>query len=341
MRTRPIFAALLAATTLILSAQLGHAQSPPAGAPPAAGADAAEEAKTRYERGTQLYADGDYKLALIEFERAYELAPNYKALYNIAQTNSQLGKYGAARRAFERYLKDGGKEIPDKRRAEVEKELVSLRGRTASVSIVTDVEGAEIVVDGQVVAKTPVTGALMVDAGQHTIEARKPGRITSSRPVTLAGTDEVKIEFELPPEPPPVTPTVLAPIRETTIIQGSSSYTWVGWVIAGTLLAGATATGVVTLSFSSDLGTARDQPLQPGQTEAAKRQELDDKQKRARATAITTDVLGGAAILTAGVTLIFTIIEATSGKNKKDEKHAAIPFQIMGGPGNVTLLGQF
>lgn len=335
MRTRPIVAALFSA--LILSAATSYAQPPASGAPP----EAAEEAKTRHERGTQLYADGDYKLALIEFERAYELAPNYKALYNIAQTSSQLGRYAAARRAFEQYLKDGGAEIPEKRRADVEKDLASLRGRTALVNVTSNVDGAEIVIDGQVVATTPLTAALLVDAGQHTIEARKPGRITSSRPVTLAGTDEVKIEFDLPEEPVPVAPTVLAPIRETTIIQApESSYTWVGWVLAGTFLAGATATGIVTLSFSSDLDAARNEPLQPDQTEESKRAELDDAQQRARSTAITTDVLGGAAILTAGVTLVFTILEATS--DKKDDKPAAgVSVGVTGGPGNILVYGQF
>src|SRR5688572_14005202 len=40
--------------------------------------DTVEEARRRFDRGVRLYAEGDYPLALIEFERAYELVSNYR-----------------------------------------------------------------------------------------------------------------------------------------------------------------------------------------------------------------------------------------------------------------------
>src|SRR5690606_16554980 len=51
------------------------------------------EARTRYDRGTKLYHDGAYEQALIEFERAYELAPAYRILYNIGQAAMLLRDY--------------------------------------------------------------------------------------------------------------------------------------------------------------------------------------------------------------------------------------------------------
>jgi len=65
---------------------------------PVAGAQAGEEASTRFKRGLQLFDEGDYALALVEFERAYQLAPNYRALYNIGLVNVQLGRYAEATR---------------------------------------------------------------------------------------------------------------------------------------------------------------------------------------------------------------------------------------------------
>src|SRR5262245_54376929 len=80
----------------------------PASASPSPGAgpspEVVTEAKQRFDRGLELYAEGEYPLALIEFTRAYELVPNYRVLYNIGQVCIQLGQYANARRALEEYL---------------------------------------------------------------------------------------------------------------------------------------------------------------------------------------------------------------------------------------------
>ena len=44
----------------------------------------------------------------MQFERAYELKPNYKVLYNIGQTYFQLREYVEARDSMTRYVKEGG-----------------------------------------------------------------------------------------------------------------------------------------------------------------------------------------------------------------------------------------
>ena len=331
-------AALLLGTALTVGSTAGLAQQPQGGAP---SKEALDEARTRYERGTQLYGEGDYKLAIIEFNRAYELAPNYKVLFNIGQVNLQLGNYAAARRAFEQYLKEGGQEMQDKRRAEVEKELVSLKNRTAHITVVTDVEGAEITIDGNPVGVTPLQAPLLVDAGQHTVAAKKSGRMASSRAVTLAGTDEIKIEFELPAEATPVTANMVSPIREkeTIIQQGKASYVWVPWVITGVLAAGATVTGVFALTAGDDLEAERDAPIKEGQSLAQKREDVDNAQSKARNLAITTDVLAGSAVVAGAIAIIFTVSEANS--SEKTGNHRPSNIRVGVGPGSVALAGKF
>src|SRR5262245_32963507 len=82
------------------------AEAPPssAEAPPSAEAQAAE----RFRRGIQLFDDGDFAPALVEFERAYELSPNYRVLENIGIVNIRLGHYANAARTLRRYLDEGG-----------------------------------------------------------------------------------------------------------------------------------------------------------------------------------------------------------------------------------------
>src|SRR5687767_10373630 len=43
-------------------------------------------AQSHFRRGVDLYEERNYDGALAEFSRAHELVPNYRVLYNLAQT---------------------------------------------------------------------------------------------------------------------------------------------------------------------------------------------------------------------------------------------------------------
>src|SRR5205823_199193 len=51
--------------------------------------EAVEEARVRFQRGTQVFNDGAYKLALIEFQRAYSVMPNWRVLFNVGAVHVQ------------------------------------------------------------------------------------------------------------------------------------------------------------------------------------------------------------------------------------------------------------
>src|SRR5688500_5007200 len=120
IRTRCAFRSNLVVLTALLAPTLFPAGAfaadpPPTAAPaaPATGAPAAPatgapaddaadpykvEARQRYDRGIRLYAEGEFALAVIEFERAYTLVPDYRVLYNIGQVRIQLAQYARARK---------------------------------------------------------------------------------------------------------------------------------------------------------------------------------------------------------------------------------------------------
>ncbi|RYE85226.1 MAG: hypothetical protein EOO75_17190, partial [Myxococcales bacterium] len=80
--------------------------------------EAQEEGRQRFKRGVEFFKEGDYNAALVEFRRAYEVAPSYRILYNLGQTSYELQDYAGALTAFTRYLKEGGAEVDAARRAE-------------------------------------------------------------------------------------------------------------------------------------------------------------------------------------------------------------------------------
>jgi tetratricopeptide (TPR) repeat protein len=91
------------------------------------------EARTRFELAERHFEDGDYALALSEFERVHELMraaghPNASyVLYNVAFSNEQLGRDAAAVEAYERFLAESDRNAPN--RADAQRRLRELRRR--------------------------------------------------------------------------------------------------------------------------------------------------------------------------------------------------------------------
>jgi hypothetical protein len=343
MTHRPLSAlvALVLATSALVVTTGAEAQAPAPPTPAAASTPAAaptpaatQEAKERFERSQKLYAEGAYEQALIEAQRAYELAPTYKLLFNIGQIQAQLGNYAGALRAFERYLRDGGAEIKADRRALVSTEIESARARTATVRVQANVPGIEVVLDGR-----PVEGAdlaaLLVNAGVRKFEARKPGYQPADRVLTLAGGDTVELNFELAEVAPPV----VAPVREAPKpvrkVVEVPSYTWIGWVTTGFLAAGALGTGVGAMIQQGSVEDQLGSPLGEGETAAGKREAIDQAESTRFGLALASDILLGSAIVAGGVTLGFVLAEG----NEDAATSASIRF--VPGLGGATLIGSF
>ena len=259
----------------------------PGPAPAAAPTEAAgEDASVRFRRGLQLFEEGDYTLALVEFERAYQLAPNYKALYNIALVNVQLGRYADAMRTFEQYVHDGGDAVPADRKAQVANTINELKLRTATVEISVNAPGAEITLDNKPIEATRLQAPLLIDAGEHTLRATANGFQPAFRTVTLAGADHVSVRLDLIPVPHG---------PESHEERGRTVF-WPGFVGTGVLAVGAIVSGAVMLDARSRLLNLQNTAgsTQSQRTSAANEQNM---------AALIADICTGAAIVAGGVSI--------------------------------------
>lgn len=288
------------------------------------------EARERYDRGVQLYeVEGDVGGALIELKKAYDIAPNYRILFNIGQIARTARDYVTSLRAFEAYLAQGGAELDAAKREQVTAELETLRGLVANVNVTVDQPGATITIDDVDVGRSPLAAAVMVNAGRHRVAAQYEGR-TATRSVEVGGRERVTVELQIPrpaSAPAPVQPS-RPPEPEST---GPSPYVWIGWGTAAALGAGAAVTGVLALSQKSDV----EERTFVGETPP---QDLTDDRTTARTLAITSDVLTGTAIIVAGVSLYFTI---TTMDDAKPAPTSAAVRRVDVGPGSVAVHGSF
>jgi hypothetical protein len=80
--------------------------------------------------------------------------------------------------------------------AEVKLDLVEMQGRVAHVTVKTHLPAADVVVDGQMVGKTPLPSSLTVAPGPHEIEVRRKGYVTAKEALKLGDGAEGEVTLE-------------------------------------------------------------------------------------------------------------------------------------------------
>ena len=228
---------------------------------------AREEAGQRFQRGLAFYGDGEYSLALIEFDRAYQLVPDYRVLYNIGQVSIQLSRFARARLALEQYLSEGGAAIPADRAEQVKRDLGMLMDRTAYLEVTSSPEGAEIIVDERSFGETPLAQPLLLDAGEHQVVLKKKGFQTVTRRIVLAGAERLPLAVDMVAEQeqvvivqkPEPQPTNAPPPEDAGASKGPDAavYAWIG---TGVLATAAVTMGVLGLDAKGRYDQEMNQP---------------------------------------------------------------------------------
>lgn len=255
-------------------------------------------ARSHFLRGVELYRSGAYDAALAEFSRAYDSAPHYRILYNLAQIQAQRHDYVASLELFRQYVEQGGAEISEARAADVAGEIAELTRRIARLHVESNVDGARLFVNDGPPVELPLPTPLLVNAGIHRLRLEKPGYLPGYRTVTLTGGDELSFSLDLSaelemdeeeapfPAPPEVTQAPLDAPPQTAL--------WASLTATGVLTGGAVTFGVLALGANNELDRQLDDDMAPRGVVAGTRE-------RVRTYALLTDAFGIAAGAALGV----------------------------------------
>jgi hypothetical protein len=166
----------------------------PAAARPASEAEPAENFEVLSERCRTLTNLGQYPRALAACERARALTPQPWLQVYIAQLQTALLHPVQAREALEQYLLS--KEISQENREMAWAMIRYLDTLLTTLIVTTDVEGAEVLVDDQVVDRSALARGVRVTTGAHRLTLRTQGP-TFSRFIYLQRAGE-RTQIELP-----------------------------------------------------------------------------------------------------------------------------------------------
>jgi hypothetical protein len=256
------------------------------------------EAREHYARAIQLYRDLAFDAARSEFERAYQLAPTYKILYNLALVYAQQFDFVGALQYYERYLREGGSQLTDARRDEVLADVGRLKSKVGRVRVATNVGEVDISVDDAPAGTS--AQPILVNPGRRKITATHAGRLPATKVMDVTSGDELNVTMALA-EPP----------TRTIVVERASSQRvpWVGWIATGVFAVSGGVFAYLASRRANDLEDAKANP-------DADPTSLQDNRRTMRVFAVLADVGVAGALAAGGVSLYYTLKWARTGEDK-------------------------
>jgi hypothetical protein len=173
----------------------------PAQAPAAQGASLADSltgaSKAAYDSARVLYRAGDFAGALLQFDRAYDLASDPRLLWNIAVCEKNLRRYARAVKALERYQTEGGTRLSEEDQRDAAYLLKAVRPFVATLTLHVSEPGADIFIDGERIGASPIKAPLLIDMGARRIKASKTGFIDYVKTEQVFGEAEITLRIAL------------------------------------------------------------------------------------------------------------------------------------------------
>jgi tetratricopeptide (TPR) repeat protein len=306
-------------------------------AKPADNSNTTEMARANFHHGVQLYNEGSFEAALAEFRKAHQISPNYRLLYNIAQTYFELHDYVNSFKALKQYVQEGGNEIAADRRIEVNALNQKLEERIAFLDIECNLDGADIRIDDLSVGVSPLASAVLVNAGPRRISAVKLGHPVAARMVTVIGKEKAKVVMDIAtfveaqsvdrvsspeadtakgmsPSFIPSEPAEKAPPRIGLI---TSSVVTGGCALATGIF------GILAMNAKRDFNSALDKIPNT-------KDNVDSARSKMKTYAHLTDAFGAATLVSGGVTLYFLLTD-TASKRPSSKKTSVALVPTVGG----------
>ena len=197
-----------------------------------------ELAQLHYDRGRELYADGDYAGALAAFQESYRFVPSPNSHLYVARCLRDLGDTVLAVRAYEHTLRRARERATAEPRfaptrdaaAEELTPLLPLVGRLVVRGDPPD-DGA-LSIGGESVPIEMLGLPRVVAPGEVAVVVTRGSEVRRRRVRVLAG-EEVTVDIEWPAPSQPVVP--VSPVTPPAEIRVEPATSWMPWLVTGGL----------------------------------------------------------------------------------------------------------
>lgn len=161
------------------------------------GDDPGKEAEEHYLRGKALLKGGDVKGAYLEYRASWDLKQSYDIAANLGNLELEQGLPRDAAEHLAFALRSVAVGVPEDRVAAIRGLLDRARRLVAAAAVKVNIAGAEILVDGLPVGRSPLSGEIFVDPGKRTIEARLSPYAPAKKVFDFQRATTIPVELEL------------------------------------------------------------------------------------------------------------------------------------------------
>jgi hypothetical protein len=195
------------------------------------------QARQRWKEGVAAFDRGDYELARAAFAQVYALKPAPPVLRNLGEAEVAGGHNVAGATHLAQFLREAP-ELAPAERAKVERSLAKAEALVGRIELTTDVDGAKVFIDNEVVGLTPISHPIYVTPGWREVRLSKDGRDVQRLVETTAGAAyPLQLAFTAPPAEVTEDPQAQDP-APTPTTERDSAATWkLPVVIGGGVLA--------------------------------------------------------------------------------------------------------
>jgi hypothetical protein len=158
-----------------------------------------DAARRAWDAAKQLAGANDYKGALVEFQRAYELSHDPRVLYNVGITEKLLTHYARAVDAWEREQREGANRLDATDVQDLRNAIGIVRQFVSTMDVTSSEADATLSIDDLPAGSTPFNGPVRIDVGRHVLKLSKTGFADATQTVDIAAGARAAVTFKLEP----------------------------------------------------------------------------------------------------------------------------------------------
>jgi hypothetical protein len=159
-----------------------------------------ENARKAWDSAKQLAEAKDYKGALVELQRAYELSNNPRILFNVGALEKLLTHYARAVDAWEKELREGQGKLTPAEAGEARSSIAIVQQFVTTIDVSANEADATLFIDDYPVGKTPFAAPVKIDVGKRTVRLSKDGFVDAVQTVDVASGARTPLTFTLEPK---------------------------------------------------------------------------------------------------------------------------------------------
>ena len=156
-------------------------------------------AQRAWDTAKQLAGASDYRGALVEFQRAYELSREPRVLYNVGVAEKLLTHYARAVDAWDRELNEGGARLSASEQQELRNAIAIVQQFVTTIDVTSNEPDATLAIDDYPVGRTPFAAPVRIDVGKRVLKLTKEGFADATQAVDVASGVRTPVTFRLEP----------------------------------------------------------------------------------------------------------------------------------------------